>query len=419
MNNNIDRITKTTATTCKVYVQIAQEDPSAAHYITKGGGSSGGPITKELMKRPIKSTRISEDALNLCLEHGVKPYEYFTLPENIRRKKYNNFFSSNFKDINKSHEIGHFLIGDHNIPNRCLIDKMMEIDNNKLSEDDVTPYIKLLNEQSYDLITLEEDKRINEAGLKFAGTKEQRDALCSKKYEFKDLWLTPQSVIDDFFELTKLDKNTCLDPCAADGRWLGDKGYSIDILPMSKDVHKQDFLTLTKEDIPSNIKTIVGNLPFSLLDKFVNKAFELYDDCYFLVNGDTIFKHFPKNIEHLYIFSGLEGNQKDNRSRCEFDVPHLCKSQLWCCIVHLTKKEQPDWIIEKNLSNDEKRDGYHIALGQNVYIKSDVLIDDNPKVSRIKVKSSIKYKNGKKIDFDGELVDAKNLTLFSNSDVLG
>ena len=202
-----------------------------------------------------------------------------------------------------------------------------------------------------------------------------------------------------------MDRNECLDPCACDGRWLKGKGMSIDILPMDKSVIKHDFLTLTKEEIPSNIKTIVGNLPFSLTKEFIDKSLELFDDCYFLVNGETIFNYFPNNIEHLYIFSGLEGNQKDNRSRCEFDVPFLIKSALWCCIVHITKKEQPKWILEKNISNEEKRDGYHIALGKNLYIKSNSLVDDNPRISRIPVISNIVWKGGRKIKMDGELID--------------
>ena len=402
MNNNIDRRTKIKALECKEYIEIANEDISARKQILRGGGSSGGELTKLLMIRPIKSLRISKDALELCLEHNVKPFEYFTLTESQVRKKYQHFFSSNEKNIDKCHEKGHYLTGDHNIPNRCVIEKMVELceNNGKLND-----YVKILNNQSYDLITLEENKKLNDNGLQSAGTKELRDSYCSEKYEFVDLWITPEDVIDKFFDLTKLDRNECLDPCACDGRWLKGKGMSIDILPMDKSVIKHDFLTLTKEEIPSNIKTIVGNLPFSLTKEFIDKSLELFDDCYFLVNGETIFNYFPNNIEHLYIFSGLEGNQKDNRSRCEFDVPFLIKSALWCCIVHITKKEQPKWILEKNISNEEKRDGYHIALGKNLYIKSNSLVDDNSRISRIPVISNIVWKGGRKIKMDGELID--------------
>ena len=60
----------------------------------------------------------------------------------------------------------------------------------------------------------------------------------------------------------------------------------------------------------------------------------------------------------------MEGNKKGNRSRCDFDVPFLVKSALWCCIVHITKQQQEKWTIESNLSNNEKLGGYHIALGK-------------------------------------------------------
>ncbi len=410
MNNNIDRINKGLAEACKECISVAYNDPSAKHEILRGGGSSGGLMTRLLMSRPISKIRISEDALNICLEKGVVPFDYFILTQNQLRKKYKNFFMSNEKTIEKCHQVGQFLTGDHNIPNKAMLEKMFEVCENN-QEADVSKYREILNEQSYDLITLEEDEKINSAGLKASGSKILRDNCCSKKTEFIDLWLTPQDVIDKFFELTKLDKNTCLDPCASDGRWLDGKGYSIDILPMKKHVVKKDFLTMTKDELPKNVKTIVGNIPFCLLDEFVAKALELCEDCYFLVSGDTILRHFPDNIEHIYIFSGLEGNQKDNRSRCEFDVPFLIKSALWCCIVHITRKQQPQWIVERNLSNDERRDGFHIALGKNTFIKSEVEVDKNPRISRIPVKSDIIWKGGKKVIIDGEIIDLKN---FSN-----
>lgn len=410
MNNNIDRITKGLAEACKECISVAYDDPSARKEILRGGGSSGGIMTRLLMPRPINKIRISEDALNLCLKHNVLAFDYFILRQSEVRKRYNNFFASNAKTIDGCHEIGHFLTGDHNVPNKVMLEKMFELcDRNPNAS--VSAYRDILNEQSYDLITLEENKRIDAAGFKAAGTKEQRDALCSPKIEFVDLWLTPKDVIDYFFNLTKLNKSECFDPCASDGRWLGEEGYSIDILPMKNYVVKKDFLKMTKEEFPKNVKTIVGNLPFSLLDEFVNKSLEFVDDCYFLVNGDTIFKHFPNNIEHIYIFSGLEGNQRDNRSRCEFDVPFLIKSALWCCIVHITKQKQQKWEVESNIPNEVKRDGFHVALGKNTFIRSEVPVDENPRISKIPVSSSISWKGGKKIiNPDGTVIDLKNFT---------
>lgn len=416
MNNNIDRITKGIAEACRECISVAYNDPSSRKEITRGGGSSGGIMTRLLMPRPISNLRISEDALNVCLEHDVLPFDYFILSQAKLRNKYGNFFASNAKEVEKCHELGQYVTGDHNVPNTVMIEEMFKLyeknQNASLSE-----FRDILNKQSYDIITLEENDRLNKNGLKSAGTKEERDAVCSPKIEFVDLWLTPHDVINKFFALTKLDKSTCMDPCASDGRWLGGEGYSIDILPTKKNVIKRDFLKMQKSELPKGIKTIVGNLPFSLLDEFVNKSLELVDDCYFLVSGDTILKHFPNNIEHIYIFSGLEGNQRDNRSRCEFDVPFLIKSALWCCIVHITKKEQPVWTVESNISNEEKRDGYHVALGKNTFIKSDVLVDENPRISRIPVTSSIVWKGGKKIiDDDGNYIDLKDLTKFNQEE---
>ena len=389
MSKDIEKITFGIAAACKECIKIAVSDPLASKEILRGGGSSGGIMTRLLMPRPINSIRISEDALKLCLDNGVLAFDYFILTASQKTKKYKHFFSSNFKTIEGCHEVGHYLTGDHNIPNKEMIKKMIDLCK-KNPNATIADYKEILDEQSYDLITLEENKRIDDAGFKDTGTKEERDGLCSPKIEFVDLWLTPREAIDGFFKVSKLNKAECMDPCASDGRWLDGKGYSIDILPMKKRVCKKDFLTIKKEEIPKGIKTIVGNLPFSLLDEFVKKALELFDDCYFLVNGDTIFDHFSKNIEHVYIFSGLEGNQKDNRSRCEFDVPFLIKSALWCCIVHITKKEQDKWTIQKDLTKEERRDGYHIALGKNVFIKTNCPVDEDPRISRIAIKSRVK-----------------------------
>lgn len=403
MNNNIDRITKGLAQACKECIDVARNDASARNEIMRGGGSSGGIMTRLMMPRPIGKIRISEDALKCCLEHDVLAFDYFILTPQQLRKKHGNFFSSNEKNIEKCHSIGHYLTGDHNIPNTAVLEKMFELDDSA----DVFDYREILNNQSLDLITLEENEVINSHGLKSSGSKEARDNCCSPKMTFVDLWLTPEDIIEKFFAASGLDKDKCLDPCASDGRWLNGKGLSMDIIPMRKNVLKQNFLTFEKTKLPSNIKTVVGNLPFSLMDDFVKKALELTEDCYFLVNGDTVMTHFPENVEHIYIFTGLEGNQKDYRSRCEFDVPYLIKSALWCCIVHITRKKQKRWVIERNLSNDERRDGYHIALGKNTFVKLDKLVEEDERVTQIPVKSSIIWKGGKKIITSNGIIDGK------------
>ena len=52
--------------------------------------------------------------------------------------------------------------------------------------------------------------------------------------------------------------------------------------------------------------------------------------------------------------------------------------------------KQKPWIIEQDISNEEKRDGNHIALGRNTFINCGKKVDDDKRVSRIFVKSEIK-----------------------------
>ena len=357
MNNNIHRLNKQIAKQCELSALEHKDD-------------CFNELLTILSKKQFDKIKVSQNAINLCVEQEQPIADYFILPKEERSEEYMRFFENNLT-IRLSPS------------NEAIISLLLSGNKNN-------KWKKLLMSQSINVYTKEED--ISQ----------------SQMVELVDLWLTPKDVIDKFFALAKLNKDECFDPCACDGRWLDGQGYSIDILPMRKNVAKKDFLTMKKEELPENVKTIVGNLPFSLLDEFVNKSLELVDDCYFLVSGDTILKHFPNNIEHMYIFSGLEGNQKDNRSRCEFDVPFLIKSALWCCIVHITKKEQPSWAVESNISNEEKRDGYHIALGKNTFIKSEVPVDENERISKIPVKSSIIWKGGKKIIRpDGSIIDLK------------
>lgn len=409
MNNNINRMNKELAEECMAFVQRTHNDFSLREKIKNGQDDDIELIRRLSLPRQMNRIRISNDALNICLEKEILPFDYFILTKAQCKRKCGNFFSSYGTTIEECHRLGNYVTSDYNLPNASMLLKMYELyDNNPDAR--LSKYRDILNSQSIDIITLEEKQKIKDANLEKHGDVNDRDELCSSKIEFVDLWLTPQIVIDDFFKTTKLSRSKCLDPCAADGRWLKGKGYSIDIIPMKKGVEKKDFLSMTKDEIPNGIKTIVGNLPFSLLDEFVNKSLELVNDCYFLVNGDTILKHFPENIEHIYIFTGIEGNQKDNRSRCEFDVPFLIKSALWCCIVHITRKKQPKWVVEKDLSNKERRDGYHVALGKNVFIKSDVKVDENTRITKIPVTSCIKWKGGKKIVIDGEEIDLKKFT---------
>ena len=87
LNNNIDRITKGLAEACKECITVAVNDKSAKKEVMRGGGSSGGIMTRLLIPRPITQIRISEDALKLCLWHDVKPYDYFILTQSQKSVK--------------------------------------------------------------------------------------------------------------------------------------------------------------------------------------------------------------------------------------------------------------------------------------------------------------------------------------------
>lgn len=329
---------------------------------------------------PTYNLYISSNALNYCLKENVLAYDFFLLNKEKLIKKYNEIKLEPLKLVFNI-KLDDFLLEFYHIYKQ----------NQHLKDDKVLILFRhIYKKVSWCLVLKEDNKNID------VSNKDQFIAVL-------DLWLTPKDVITQFFKITELDPNLCLDPCASDNRWLNNKGVSIDILPMTKNVIKQNFLTLKNEDVLndiliSNLPYVVGNIPFSLLNEFVNHAFELNKECYFLVSGDTIFKYYAKHIKHLYIFSGLEGNQKDNRSRCEFDTPFLIKSALWCCIVHLIKEEvKEDWIIQHNISNQEKRDGKHVAVGKNTFIKSNTFIKDDHRISKIQVHSAINWKNGKTI----------------------
>ena len=399
MNNNAKRITRATADTLIGWAQEVCDDPSRESSIMKGGGDTGGPMVKTLNSRVIENVRISREAIKKCNEKNVLLYDFFFLGRDNKKlkEKYGNFFSSNEKTVEKSHESGHFITLDHNPSNSSIAYKILDLvkENNtsdsKISEEKlIEKAIKILNSQSLDFITVEENKKIDDSGFKSSGTKEQRDALCSEKISLTDVWLTPQHIIDQFFQTSGLDKKECYDPCASDGRWLSGEGMSGDILPMNNKVLEQDFLALNS--LPEKIKKIVGNIPFSLTEEFVHKAFELRGEAFYLVNGDTIMNKFNGHIKKIWIINGIEGNQKDFRSRCEFDTIILKKSALWCCIVHVTKEEQEMFTIEKDITNEQKRDGYHVALGRNTYIKSKVPVEQNEKITRLQTKGTIKYK---------------------------
>ena len=76
---------------------------------------------------------------------------------------------------------------------------------------------------------------------------------------------------------------------------------------------------------------IIGNPPFSELKKFVNKALEISNECYFLGGSQLITGGLSDKVSLLHRFEGSEGNQKDLRSKITFIDTDNKPVIVWCC----------------------------------------------------------------------------------------
>ena len=103
---------------------------------------------------------------------------------------------------------------------------------------------------------------------------------------------------------------------------------SFDIEPKSSSVLKQDFFDFNdvREDL-----FIVGNPPFSMVEKFVEKALTLVPECYFLGGSQLLTGRLSSKVCELHRFEGREGNQKDKRSKLIFEDTLGKKVPVWCC----------------------------------------------------------------------------------------
>lgn len=109
--------------------------------------------------------------------------------------------------------------------------------------------------------------------------------------EGRSLYITPTGIIkyvieDLISKFPDLKTKLWIDPCAGDGRWgkiasvYGIECIGYDIEPLDPNVHRLDFLN-QRLPITDNI-FIIGNPPYNLADKFVNRALSVTDMCYFL-----------------------------------------------------------------------------------------------------------------------------------------
>lgn len=132
----------------------------------------------------------------------------------------------------------------------------------------------------------------------------------------------------------RLHEKLWLDPCAGDGVWgkviekHGVTCLSFDIEPKSSSVLKQDFFGFNdvREDL-----FIIGNPPFSMVEKFVEKALTLVPECYFLGGSQLLTGRLSSKVCELHRFEGREGNQKDKRSKLIFEDTLGKKVPVWCC----------------------------------------------------------------------------------------
>lgn len=177
----------------------------------------------------------------------------------------------------------------------------------------------------------------------------------------RQLYYTPHTIIYKIIDNLLLNfpylrEIKWIDPCAADGRWSDiAKKFNIevlnfDIVPLRKDVIQKDFLN----DDYSEFKNyfFIGNPPYKLLEKFVNKALSLSNECYFLGSGNKICKKLSNNVKLLHRFEGYEGKQKDLRSKCIFKDTNNKEVMIWTCGALFDNNNNKNFITTNKLNNN-------------------------------------------------------------------
>lgn len=159
--------------------------------------------------------------------------------------------------------------------------------------------------------------------------------------EGRELYKTPYYIIDRIVKSLLANKpdlkdTVWVDPCAGDGRWgkiINQNGIdciSSDITPLSGNVMQIDFLN---NDYYKYDKKhfFIGNPPYSLLSKFIDKSLCLADSCYFLGGSMIMTGKLSPRVDLLHRFYGAEGNQKDNRSKVAFQDTNGNNVFVWTC----------------------------------------------------------------------------------------
>lgn len=146
-----------------------------------------------------------------------------------------------------------------------------------------------------------------------------------KRGEGRELYFTQISDIEKIIKSLlvykpELKNKLWIDPCAADGRWqkvannFNINCESYDIVPLNNSVKQLNFFDSNFD----NNCFIIGNPPFSMAKKFIEKALSMTNMCYFLGGSGLLTGKLSNKVELLHRFEGYEGNQKDLRSKLFF-----------------------------------------------------------------------------------------------------
>ncbi len=156
--------------------------------VTKGGGNRGGHLTKEFNNR-VLPILITEDLL-LALEACFPEKSVADRIRGILFWKGNcpehTFISTKNGSVADKRARGQHGHREHNPPNKYVTSEYLSSNSQPFEE------------QTYDLITIEEDEALRKAGLAHSGTHAQRDAVMSHKVNITTLGITEQEVTNYF-----------------------------------------------------------------------------------------------------------------------------------------------------------------------------------------------------------------------------
>lgn len=170
----------------------------------------------------------------------------------------------------------------------------------------------------------------------------------------QDIHLIVKSILEHY---PFLSDYLWIDPCAGDGVWSKVfEHYKIqyenyDIVPLNDKVKQKDFLQDSFEQYKNKKVFFIGNPPFTLVDKFIEKALSISDYCYFLGGSSKLTGKISNKVDMLHRFEGYNGNQKDLRTKLLFITTNNEEVPVWTCGALCSNKEHKQFTIYKNRHN--------------------------------------------------------------------